>query len=186
MGLRWFRILSPRVDRHLVLLHGLSGVGKTTVCEALGEATDTAYLSVAGSPDFRQKPMWQICANLAMESDRSKRVLLTEACLLQRSGRDRYVSKVMERCREQGLHIDQALIIYLREDDLAFISGRRGQSPDYDEPLKAKIETGSDNFDYWIYVSSPDERECVRERSRRMRLLIDEWLRRVVGRADSI
>lgn len=91
------------------------------------------------------------------------RNLLSEGYLPKMAARDRLADKMLLGC---GL--GRAVIIGLDESDMVFLAGRRNRSSEEYEVLRREVEFGSKRHDYIHYLSSPEERDSVDERVRRI------------------
>ena len=154
-----------------ILMHGLPGVGKTTVCRQLAEACrDLQYVDLGKDPDFGKRPMLEICVDRYRASGQDRN-LLTEGHLPKMASRDHLVRNVLSACG-----FDRALIVGLDEADMDFLATRRNRTSAEYASLRDDTEFGSRKFDYIRYTSSPNERNSVDERTRNLRHRIADVL----------
>lgn len=161
--------------RTFLLLHGLPGVGKTTLCRIFSELrSDFFYADMAAHADFRNRAMWEICATEYIAHGLSKS-LITDAWAPKIGFRDRFVSRVQEAIRDNSsVGFDCARIVYLSEDDDALLSSRRNRSPEEYSALREEIEVGSKNYSYHFFDSVPGE--SAEDRAVRFSRCLDRWV----------
>lgn len=151
----------------LLLIHGLPGAGKTTLCRRMAESRDDLfYVDLGKHPDFRQRPMIDICIEQYRQQG-AGRSLLSEGYLPKMAARDRLADKMLSGC---GL--ERAVIVGLDETDMDFLALRRNRSSEEYEALRREVEFGSKRHDYIHYSSSPGERDSVDERAQRLTDLV--------------
>lgn len=140
-----------------VLIHGLPGAGKTTLCNQLAQMRDkTFFANIGSSPEFRQTPMHSICANLILENP-DHDCLVTEACLPEASVRDRFVTNILTNVESaSGRKYDHMLIILLNES-IERLTKRRNRGQDEYTLLKNQIQTSSRKYRYLIYDAALDD-----------------------------
>jgi hypothetical protein len=161
----------------IVLLHGLPGAGKTTVSRLIAEASsDFLFVDLGSHPEFRDRPMYEICEEEYLAKGDGKS-LITEGVLGGKSGRDRFVSKLIEGTAETEHPLVGGLIVFLDEGDLEVLAGRRNRKVEYYAEMRAEIEEGSEDFDYVHYRPRPDEQGHPEVRAERLLEIIRERLR---------
>ncbi len=133
------------------LIYGLPGAGKTSLCrELIGLRDDIFFADMGASPDFGEKSMFKVCAELFLNAGEEKH-LLTEACLPQLAIRDGFVTNVLSYVKEQsGTVFDDVLVIYLDEDPERLHLRRRRTAQEYSD-MKSKIQEGSKLYKHEKY-----------------------------------
>lgn len=151
------------------LIYGLPGAGKTSLCrEIIGLRDDVFFADMGASPDFGEKSMFKVCAELFLNAGEEKH-LLTEACLPQLATRDAFVTNVLSYVKEKsGVVFDDVLLIYLDEDPERLCLRRRRTIEEYSD-MKSKIKEGSKLYDHKKYDGY---RDTIIERSERVGNLI--------------
>jgi len=129
--------------RKFRLIYGLPGAGKTSLCRGLiGLRDDVFFADMGASPDFGEKSMFKVCAELFLNAGEEKH-LLTEACLPQLAIRDAFTANVLSYIKEQsGVVFDDVLVSYLDENPERLCLRRRRTAQEYSE-MKSKIQEGS-------------------------------------------
>ncbi|MBN1607195.1 MAG: hypothetical protein JW940_11225 [Polyangiaceae bacterium] len=97
--------------------------------------------------------------------------LLTEGVMAKRRHRDAFVKAVAARCS-----LARALMLYVREDDLEFMTTRRRRSAEEYQALTDKIEVGSGKYDYVVYQSDAEERRDIDVRTSRVGFVLAKRL----------
>lgn len=155
----------------LLLIHGLPGAGKTTLCRRLAESRhDLYYVDLGKHPDFRQRPMIDICID-QYRLHGAGRNLLSEGYLPKMAARDKLADRMLSGC-----DLERAVIVGLDETDMDFLARRRNRSSGEYEALRSEVEFGSKRHAYIHYLSLPEERDSVDERVRRLSDLVSAKL----------
>lgn len=149
----------------LVLIHGLPGAGKSSLCRELDQMLDGVYYADAGQhPDFRSRSMSRICADM-YEANGAGRSLLIEGVCAAREGRDALVSQVISRVEQcTGIGFVNPRIIFL-DESLPVLASRRNRSEHEYRELRASVSIGSRAYRYTIYSCAPGQSESVQERA---------------------
>lgn len=162
----------------LIVLHGLPGVGKTTVCRELDERyPELFYADIGASSEMGEKPMFEICISLFGRAGPGQS-LLTEGVLLKRRYRDKFIAEVIRGVKKTyQVDLVSPCVIYVNERDMDFLSTRRNRSVEDYLAMYNELETGSRDFDYVDYRTDSDERQDLEERLRRLESIITPQLR---------
>ena len=154
--------------RDFVLLHGLPGSGKSSVCRCLMRKTGWFYANIGAAADFVKVPMPAICSRLYLENGAGA-PLITEGFMQSRVVRDRFVTCVRDILSQSGVFLIRPLIIFWDEPDLRTLAKRRNRTVEEYEQLQKETEIGSRQYEYTIYKCGT---ETLEERADRILDLI--------------
>ena len=144
----------------LILVHGLPGAGKTTLCRSAAERFKRlGYVNLAVHPQFGTLSMADICAEMAgdlVDVD----IIITEGMLSKVSQRDRFMQTAISKICDRGHFSDvEGAIVFLDENPENLVQRRARSIEDY-LALKEAVETGSHRFQYVRFESAGDDVEA--------------------------
>ena len=154
--------------RDFVIIHGLPGAGKTSLCKLLAEKTGGFYANIGAAEDFRKAPMAEVCARLLLTSD-AHLPFFTEGVCPNPTARDTFIYKVITILSNRNIIINNPLIVFLDEPITTLACRRNRSSEAYAEYFK-EMEFGSKKYDYKVYTC---EGEGLEERLARIMPLLD-------------
>ncbi|RYG80574.1 MAG: hypothetical protein EON59_15050 [Alphaproteobacteria bacterium] len=141
--------------KHLVILCGLPGAGKTTLAKRLQEREGFYYADVGADKRFAEKvPMWQIASDL-YKSHGAGRHMVTEGVLITRARRDGFSDRIWKAVGNRNPLMVREPRLFLIQEDLATLNGRRpSRSVAAYQELSDTMELGSDKFPIQVIDAS--------------------------------
>jgi GTPase SAR1 family protein len=150
-----------------IIFHGLPGSGKTTLCKRMIQDFPERYyyVNIGGHPDFRKRPMTEICASDYVLNG-AGRDLITEAVLEKSAAK--FASAVSSNVRkESGIEFEK-VDIFLLDCDVNVLATRRSRTADEYRALRERmtVQSGGGKFNYHTLGVGADPVEKIVDRVR--------------------
>jgi hypothetical protein len=115
-----------------VLLYGLPGAGKTTLCDTISKIRDdVVYCNIGSHPQFNKIPIEKVIGELVGEYDNSPVHIVIEGCFPNRTMRQRILKLFAGKRKGVMVHV---------KESLETLSTRRVRSVDEYQKLQDKIQ----------------------------------------------
>jgi GTPase SAR1 family protein len=148
--------------QRMLVLYGLPGAGKTTLCRALADH-GFCYADITQHPLWDEKtvPYWRMAFEMYQQNGNGNG-FLTEGVLGDRARRDHFVDRIWKKLGAEN-RFEKPLIIHVKEC-ISILDSRRpgrnrrslkngGQTASYSE-LEAAEQIGSDIFHHQEMIGS--------------------------------
>jgi hypothetical protein len=137
--------------KSFVVIYGLPGAGKTSLCKWLADSGEFFYANLGEDPRFGQgMSMWRLALDL-YETNGGGKAFITEGVLGTRENRDRFAENIWRKINGRKGLTFAAPVFFLLKESLATLNQRRpSRSVDAYQELEDKLEIGSDKFQHFV------------------------------------